>query len=153
MKYQNKFILLLIIISISIVFTCGCSSIPGIPTVPGIDPNPAVNPDNSTVSYIEVTASSTTIKINQSQQLVVRGYNSDDEWVILDKTKIKLWDWSVQGQCYVCVKPYVTLTPQSSSLTTTFTSGTAGTFFIVAYYQENVGVDYITDYTEIKVIK
>ena len=81
----------------------------------------------------------------------MKGYNSDDEWVILDKSKIKLWDWNVQGQCYVCVKPYVTLTPQNSSLTTTFTSGTTGTFFIVAYYQENVGDDYITDYTEIKV--
>ena len=146
MKYQNKFLLLLIIISIFTIISIGCVSDS---IVPGIDPNPSVNPENSTVSHLEVTTSSSTIKINQSQQLVVRGYNSDDEWVILDKSKIKLWDWSVQGQCYVCVKPYVTLTPQSSSLTTTFTSGTAGTFFIVAYYQENVVDDYITDYTEI----
>ena len=150
MKYQNKFILLLIIISIFTIISIGCVSDS---IVPGIDPNPVVNPDNSTVSYIEVTASSSTINVNQSQQLVVRGYNSDDEWVILDKTKIILWDWSVQGQCYVCVKPYVTLTPQSSSLTTTFTSGTAGTFFIVVYYQEKAGDEYIHDYTEIKVIK
>jgi hypothetical protein len=80
---------------------------------------------------------------------VVKGYNSDDEWVILDKSKINFWTWSVQGQCYVCVKPYVTLTPPSSSLTTTFTSGVTGTFFIGCVYQENVGDDYITDDTEI----
>ena len=147
MKYQNKFILLLIIISIFTIISIGCNSNP---IVPGIDPNPVVNPDNSTVSKIEVTTSSSTIKVNQSQQLVVKGYNSDDEWVILDKTNIKLWKWSVQG-CYDCFKDYVDLNPKSGSLTTTFTSDKAGTFFIGAYYQENVGDDYITDYTEIKV--
>lgn len=137
-------------IFIFITMSVGCNG--SNPIIPGIiDPNPTVNPENSTVSYVKVSASSSTIKINQSQQFVVKGYNSDDEWVILDKTKIKLWKWSVQGQCYVCVKPYVTLTPQSSSLTTIFTSGATGIFFIGAYYQENVGDDYITDYTEIEV--
>ena len=137
-------------VSLFIIFGFGCTSNPIIPV---IEPNPTVNPDNSTVSYIEVTASSSTIKVNQSQQLVVKGYNSDDEWVILDKSKIKLWKWSVQGQCYVCIEGSVDLSPKSSSLTTTFTSGVTGTFFIGAYYQENIGDDYITDYTEIKVIK
>jgi len=139
-------------ILIFITMSIGCTG--NNPIIPGItDPNPTVNPDNSTVSYVIVSAASSTIKINQSQQFVVKGYNSDDEWVILDKTKIKLWKWSVQGQCYVCVKPYVTLTPQSSSLTTIFTSGVTGTFYVVAYYQENTGDEYITDYTEIKVVK
>ena len=135
---------MVISIFILILFTSGCVSDS---IVPGIDPNPTVNPDNSTVSYVKVSASSSTIKINQSLQFVVKGYNSDDEWVILDKSKIKYWVWSVQGQCYVCVKPYVTLTPQSSSLTTTFTSGVTGTFFIGASYQETE-----PSYTEIKVI-
>jgi len=122
------------------------------PIIPGIDPNPTINPDNSTVSYVIVSATSSTIKVNQSLQLVVKGYNSDDEWVILDKSKIKFWKWSVQG-CYDCYKDYVVLNPKSGSLTTTFSSTKAGTFFIGAYYQENVGDDYITDYTEIKVVK
>jgi hypothetical protein len=149
-KYQNKSILLFIMIFIFITMSIGCNG--NNPIIPGIDPNPAVNPDNSTVSKIEVTTSSSTIKVNQSQQLVVRGYNSDDEWVILDKTKIKLWKWTVQG-CYDCFKDYVDLNPKSGSLTTTFTSDKAGTFFIGAYYQENAGDEYITDYTEIKVTK
>jgi hypothetical protein len=124
------------------------------PIIPGIiDPNPTVNPDNSTVSYVKVSASSSTIKINQSQQLVVKGYNSDDEWVILDKSKVKSWDWSVTGQCYNCVVEFVDLSPKSGSLTTTFSSGVIGTFYIVAYYQENPEDLYITDYTEVKVTK
>jgi len=149
---KSKLIFLLVVISIFILilFTSGCVSDS---IVPGIDPNPTVNPDNSTVSYVKVSASSSTIKINQSQQFIVKGYNSDDEWVILDKTKIKSWDWSVIGQCYNCVVEFVDLSPKSGSLTTTFSSGKAGTFYIVAYYQENAGDEYITDYTEIKVVK
>ena len=151
MKHHNKSILLFIMILILITMSIGCNG--NIPIIPVINPNPTENPDNSTLSYIEVTASSSTIKINQSQQFVVKGYNSDDEWVILDKSKIKLWDWSVIGQCYSNVVDFVDLSPKSVSLTTTFSSGITGTFYIVAYYQENIGEDYITDYTGVKVVK
>ena len=135
-------------IFIFLTMSIGCNG--NNPIIPGIiDPNPSVNPDNSTVSYIKVTTSSSTIKVNQSQQLVVKGYNSDNEWVILDKSKIILWKCTVQG-CPTCFEGFVNLSPQSGSLTTTFSSGKAGTFFIGTYYQENV-VDEFTDYTEIKV--
>ena len=137
-------------ISLFIIFGFGCISNP---IVPGINPNPSINPDNSTVSYVKVSASSSTIKVNQSLQLVVKGYNSNNEWIILDKSKIYSWGWTVQGKCYNCVKPYVDLSPKSGSLTTTFASGVTGTFYIVAYYQESAGDDYITDYTEVKVTK
>jgi hypothetical protein len=139
----------MIIIFITISIGCNGSN----PIIPEVNPNPSVNPDNSTVSYITVNAFSSTIKINQSLQLVVKGYNSDDEWIVLDKSKIYSWGWTVQGQCYNCVKPFVNLSPKSGSLTTTFTSEVTGTFFIVVYYQENAGDDYITDYTEVKVVK
>ena len=120
------------------------------PIIPEVNPNPSVNPDNGTVSYVEVSATSSTIKINQSLQFVVKGYNSDDEWVILDKSKIKLWDWSTLG-CPDCFEGFINLSPKSSSLTTTFSSGMTGTFYIVAYYQESPIEDYITDYKEVKV--
>ena len=137
-------------IFIFIIMSIGCNG--SNPIIPGIiDPNPTVNPANSTVSYVIVSAASSTIKINQSQHFVVKGYNSDDEWVILDKSKVKLWNWSVIGQCYDCVVELVNLSPKSGSLTTTFSSGVTGTFYIVAYYQENPGDDHITDYTEVKV--
>ena len=128
----------------------GCSG--SNPIIPGIiDPNPTVNPDNSTVSYVIVSAASSTVKVGGSVQIVVKGYNSDDEWVILDKSKVKSWGWTVENQCYNCVKPYIDLSPKSGSLTTTFSSGVTGTFHIVAYYQENLGNEYIHDYTEVKV--
>jgi len=149
-KYQNKFILLLIMIFIFITMSIGCNG--NNPIIPGIDPNPTINPDNSTVSYIKLSASSSTIKINQSLQFVAKGYNSDDEWVVLDKSRIKLWDWNALG-CPDCYEGFIGLSPKSGSLTTTFSSGKAGTFYIVAYYQENIEADYITDYTEVKVVK
>ena len=150
MKYYNKPLLLFIMIFIIITMSVGCNG--SNPIIPGIiDPNPTVNPDNSTVSYVIVSAASSTIKVNQSLQLTVKGYNSDDEWVILDKSKIKLWDWHVIGQCYNCVVELIDLSPKSGSLTTTFSSGITGTFYIVAYYLENPGDEYITDYTQVKV--
>jgi len=150
-KYRNKSILFLMIF-VFITMSVGCTG--SNPIIPGIiDPNPTINPDNSTVNYVIVSTASSSVKVNESVQLVVKGYNSDDEWVILDKSKIKSWGWTVENQCYNCVKPYVDLSPKSGSLTTTFSSGITGTFFIVAYYQESPGDDYITDYTEIKVTK
>ena len=137
-------------IFITITMSIGCNG--NNPIIPEIDPNPTINPDNSTVSYVKVSASSSTIKIDQSLQFVVKGYNSDDEWVVLDKSKIKLWEWSALG-CPACFEGFIDLSPKSGSLTTTFSSGKAGTFYIVAYYQDNIGDDYITDYTEVKVVK
>jgi hypothetical protein len=139
-------------IFILVTMNIGCTG--SNPIIPGIiDPNPTVNPDNSTVSYVIVSAASSSAKVGESVQIVVKGYNSDDEWIVLDKSKIKSWGWNVQGQCYNCIKPFVNLSPKSGSLTTTFSSGKSGTFFIVAYayYLENTGDDYITDYTEVKV--
>jgi len=150
MKYYNKLILLFVMIFILIAMNIGCTG--SIPIIPGItDPNPTINPDNSSVSYITVSAASSSVKVSEPAQLVVKGYNSDDEWIILDKSKVYSWGWTVQGQCYLCIKPFVELSPKSGSLTTTFSSGKTGTFYIVAYYQENPGDKYISDYTEVKV--
>ena len=149
MKCQKIYIILFVTISIFVLIGSGCNSISSTVT-PGINPNPDTNPENSTVSYVKITPSSSTIKLNQSLQLVVKGYNSDDEWVILDKSKIKLWNWSVLG-CPDCFEGSVNLSPKSASLTTTFSSGKAGTFYVVVYYQENIGDEYITDYVKIVV--
>jgi hypothetical protein len=137
-------------IFILITMSIGCTG--SNPIIPEVNPNPSTDPDNNTVSYVKVSSASSTIKINQSLQFVVKGYNSDDEWVVLDKSKIKSWDWSALG-CPACFEEFVVLSPKSGSLTTTFSSGKAGTFYIVAYYQENPGDVYITDFTEVEVTK
>ena len=151
---QNNHIpmLCLLIFLIALAICTGCSS-GNNPIIPGIDLNPSVNPENSTVNYVKVSASPSTAKVNQSIQLTVKVYNSEDEWVILDKSNIKLWKWTVQGQCYNCIAGEVSLNPKGGSLTTSFKSGVTGTFFIAAYYRENVTDDYITDYLEVKVTK
>lgn len=150
MKYYNKSIVLFIMILILITMTLGCSG--SNPIIPGIiNPNPSVNPENDTLSYIQVSSSSAGLKLGESVQIIVKGYNSDNEQIILDKSKVYSWGWTVQGQCYNCIKPFVELTPKIGSLTTTFSSGVKGTFFIVAYYLENAGEDYLTDYAEITV--
>ena len=148
MKYSKKIIVNLFLISVLAILGFGCTT--NI-ILPNVNPNPTINPDNDTLSYVKVSTTSSSVKVGESAQIIVKGYNSDDEWVILDKSKLKSWDWSVQGQCYNCVVDYVNLSPKSSSLTTTFSSGKTGTYFIVAYYQENLGDDYITDYNEVKV--
>lgn len=146
----NKFVLFMLFIVLCVLFA-GCSFNTSL--TPGLNPNPENGPEDNSVSYIKVIPSSDSAKVNQSIQFAVRGYNSDDQWVILDKSKVKAWKWTVQGQCYNCIAGDVELSPKSGSLTTNFTSGVAGTFFIAAYYQENIADDYIADYIEIKVTK
>lgn len=151
MKNYEKSFLLTVVILIGVTIVAGCNL--SNPITPEIEPNPTENPENSIVSYIKVTASSPQVKVYQPVQLVVRGYNADDQWVILDKSKLKLWKWTVTGQCPTCIAGEVDLKPKSSSLTTSFTSGVSGTFYVGAYYQGNVAGDYLTDYVEIKVVK
>jgi len=146
-KYKVKS---LIIVALVFMLLCGCNS--ATPTTPGIDPNPDENPDNSEVSYIEVTSSASTMQTGETMQFVVKGYNSDSEQVIIDKSKIILWKWTVTGvACASCVAGLVNLSPTSNSLTTNFSSGAAATFHIAAYYKESEGVDAISDYKTIQV--
>lgn len=149
-KNKNESITFLIFLLFLTVFS-GCEVNTSL--TPVLSPNPTNSPENNTVSYVKVVPSSSNTKVNQSIQLTVKGYNTEDEWVVLDKSNLKLWKWTVQGQCYNCIEGEVSLNPKSNSLITTFSSGVAGTFFIGAYYRENISDDYITDYVEIKVTK
>lgn len=147
MKYKKSYIVLLTIISILMISLCGCSNNP---VIPGTNPNPNVNPENSEVSYIEVTSSASTMQTGETMQFVVKGYNSDGEQVIIDKSKIILWKWTVTGvACPACIS--ASLSPTSNSLATSFSSGAAATFHIAAYYKENAGADVISDFKTIQV--
>jgi len=150
LKYSKKILIIMFIVSLMAILGFGCTA--NI-VLPSVNPNPATNPENDTLSYVKVNSSSISLKCGESAQITLKGYNSDNEQVILDKSKVYSWGWTVQGQCYLCIKPFVELSPKSGSLTTTFSSGKTGTFFVVIYYLENPGDDYITDYAEITVIK
>lgn len=149
MKYKKSYIVLLTIISILMISLCGCSNNP---VIPGTNPNPNVNPENSEVSYIEVTSSASTMQTGETMKFVVKGYNSDSEQVIIDKSKIILWKRTVTGvACPACVYDDSSVKPTSNSLTTTFSSSIAATFHIAAYYKENAGADVISDFKTIQV--
>jgi len=150
LKYSKKILIIMFIVSLMAILGFGCTTNV---ILPSVNPNPAANPDNNTLSYVTVSAASASVKVGESVQIIVKGYNSDNEWIILDKSKVYSWGWTVQGQCYLCIKPFVELSPKSGSLTTTFSSEMTGTFFVVVYYLESAGDDYITDYTEITVTK
>ena len=140
----------LIIVILIFTLLCGCNA--ASPITPGVDPNPNENPENSEVSYIEVTSSASTMQTGEKMQFVVKGYNSDSEQVIIDKSEIILWKWTVTGvACPACISGLVSLSPTSNSLSTTFTSGVAATFHIAAYYKENAGTDVISDFKTIQV--
>jgi len=147
MKKKIKHILLFLILFISIsVLFCGCNVIP---TTPGVDPNPDINPDNSQVSYIEVSSSASTMQTGETMQFVVKGYNSEDEQVILDESKLFLWRWTVIEQCASCIAGLVSLSPTRNSLTTIFSSDASGKFYIAAYY--SIGEDFRSHYKEIQI--
>lgn len=137
----------LIIVTLIFTLLCGCNASP---TTPEVDPSPDVDPENSEVSYIEVTSSASTMQTGETMQFVVKGYNSDSEQVIIDKSKIILWKWTVTGvACPACIS--ASLSPTSNSLTTTFSSGAAATFHIAAYYKEGAGADAISDFKTVQV--
>ena len=150
LKYSKKVIITLFVLCLLAILEFGCTT----NVIPPIEnPNPISNPENDTLSYVKLSTTSTSVKVGESVQIMIEGYNSGNEQIILDKSKVYSWDWSVQAQCYSCVEHFVELSPKSGSLTTTFSSGKSGTFFIVVYYLENLGDEYIHDYTEVKVTK
>lgn len=139
----------LIIVTLIFTLLCGCNASP---TTPEVNPDPDVNSENSEVSYIEVTSSASTMQTGETMKFVVKGYNSDSEQVIIDKSKIILWKWTVTGvACPDCISGLVSLSPTSNSLTTTFSSGAAATFHIAAYYKEGAGADVKSDFKTIQV--
>lgn len=150
MTRTNKHTVIFLIIAVLMLSVLsGCDTVP---TIPGTNPNPSVNPENSTVSYIEVSSSASTMQTGETMQFVVKGYNSDSEQVILDKSKLFMWKWTVTGGvCADCISGLVSLSPTSNSLTTTFSSGAAATFHIAAYYKENAESEIKSSYKTVQV--
>jgi len=148
-RINKHTVIFLIIVALVLSVLSGCNTIP---TIPGTNPNPGVNPENSEVSYIEVTSSASTMQTGETMQFVVKGYNSDSEQVIIDKSKIILWKRTVTGvACPACVYDDSSVKPTSNSLTTTFSSSAAATFHIAAYYKEDAEAETISDYSTVLV--
>lgn len=123
MDFQRKWIILLGAISIFIILVNGCTY---------ITPDNNYDYDSYTVSYIRVSPSSATMKVNTSKIFKVLAYDSEDNLIPVDPSGV---DWIASYQCWVCGKVWK-LNPESGSISTYFTPEKTGDYFVFAYYKE-----------------
>lgn len=128
MNYSGKLklIILLLVISIFIILISGCTYV--------------VTPDNNyddgydsyTVSYIRVSPSSTTMKVNTSKLFTLLAYDSEDNLIPVDPSEV---DWIASYECIACGKVWK-FNPYSGSISTYFTPEKAGAYLVFAHYKE-----------------
>ncbi|GAG72596.1 unnamed protein product [marine sediment metagenome] len=123
MDFQRKWIILLGAISIFIILVNGCTY---------ITPDNNYDYDSYTVSYIRVSPSSATMKVNTSKIFKVLAYDSEDNLIPVDPSGV---DWIASYQCWVCGKVWK-LNPESGSISTYFTPEKTGDYLVFAHYKE-----------------
>jgi len=125
--FQKKLITLLLVISILIILANGCTSV--------------VTPDNNnydddydsyTVSYIRVSPSSATMKVNTSKLFTIYAYDSEDNLIPVDPSEV---DWVASYECIACGKVWK-FNPSSGSISTYFTPEKTGVYLVFAHYKE-----------------
>ena len=123
---KNRIILLAIFATISIflILGSGCNSY----VTP---PDPDYDYDSYIVSYIIVSPSSATMKVNASKLFTVYAYDSEDNLIPVDPSEV---DWLVSYQCLVCGQVWE-LNPESGSVSTYFTPEKTGKYHIFANYK------------------
>lgn len=134
MNFQRKWIILLGAISIFIILVNGCTYI-----TPDYDYDYDYDYDSYTVSYIRVSPSSATMKVNTSKIFKVLAYDAENNLIPVDPSGV---EWEASYQCWVCGKVWK-LNPESGSISTYFTPKETGKYYIFAHYKEK------TDYSPI----
>lgn len=129
MNLQKKFIIMLGILIIIIILNSGCTFM-------------TPNYDNYIVSYIRVSPSSATMQVNASKQFEIKAYDSEDNLVPVDPSKVD-WDWG--PKCSTCGKT-AKVSPENGSIKTNFVPYSTGTFKVYVYYKDK------TDYSPVNVI-
>lgn len=118
MNFQRKLIILLLFINMLFILISGCTFI---------------MPDysNYTVSYIRISPSFATIKVNTSKIFKVYAYDSEDNVIPIQASEVT-WEWAFE--CPLCGE-VAEIKPASGSITTSFTPSRIGLYYIYAYYQ------------------
>jgi uncharacterized protein YceK len=127
MNYSGKLklIILLLVINIFIILISGCTYV--------------VTPDNNyddgydsyTVSYIRVSPSSTTMKVNTSKLFTLLAYDSEDNLILVDPSEV---NWVASYECMACGKVWK-FNPESGAISTYFTPERTGVYFVWASYK------------------
>jgi len=128
MNPQKKFIIMLGIFIILIILNSGCTFI-------------TPNYDNYIVSYIRVSPSSATIQVNTSTQFEIEAYDSEDNLIPVNPSKVS-WDWG--PKCAMCGKK-AEVNPENGSTKTNFVPYSTGSFKVHVYYKDK------TDYSPVNV--
>ncbi|GAH41664.1 unnamed protein product [marine sediment metagenome] len=118
MSIQRKFIIFIVIISLFLIFSSGCAYV-------------TPDYDNYTVSYIKITPSCTTMKVNTSKVFKLWAYDSENDIIPIDPAGVT-WEWAFE--CPAC-GVVADVNPESGSITSSFTPYRAGLYYIYAYYK------------------
>jgi hypothetical protein len=123
--FRKKLITLLLVISIFFILISGCVNVTP-------DNNYDDDYDNYTVSYIRVSPSSATMKVNTSKLFTIYAYDSEDNLIPVDPSEV---DWIASYECLVCGKVWK-FNPESGSISTYFTPERTGAYLVFANYKE-----------------
>ena len=113
-----KLIILLMVIGMLLILIAGCTYV-------------TPDYDNYTVSYIRISPSFATMKVNTSKIFTVKAYDAEDNIIPVDSSEVS---WELAYECPVCDGIGV-INPKSGSLSTSFTPYRTGLYHIYAYYK------------------
>ena len=126
MDFQKKSITLLLVISLFFILISGCTSV----VIP--DNNYDDDYDSYTVSYIMVSPSSATMKVNTSKLFTIYAYDSEDNLIPVDPSEVT---WIASYECLVCGQVWK-FNPNSGSISTHFSPERTGAYLVFARYKE-----------------
>lgn len=128
MDFQKKSITLLLVIILFFILISGCTNV----VTPDNNYDDNDDYDSYTVSYIRVSPSSTTMKVNTSKLFTLLAYDSEDNLIPVDPSEV---DWIASYECIACGKVWK-FNPYSGSISTYFTPEKTGDYLVFAHYKE-----------------
>lgn len=127
MDFQKKSITLLLVISLFFILISGCTYV-----ISDNNYDDDYDYDSNTVSYIRVSPSSATMKVNTSKLFTIYAYDSEDNLIPVDPSEV---NWVASYECLACGKVWK-FNPESGSISTYFTPERTGVYLVWASYKE-----------------
>jgi hypothetical protein len=122
---KKAYVILCIISFLIPIFFTGCDGFTP------LMPEEEYDEENTVLEYLKVLPSSVEMSVNQSKKFEVEAYNSDNNLIAIDLTKVK---WVASYECIACGAVWK-LFPAEKSLQTTFTPLETGNYEVWAKYE------------------